>query len=76
MELRQIVGENVKKYRLEQGLTQQVLAVNAQISISYLRNIEHGTANPTADIIDCLAYSLGIKPETLMKEPNMVREIE
>lgn len=66
MALRQIIGENVKKYRLEKDLSQQVLAHKAKISISCLRKIKHGEENITVDLLENLAYSLGVEPKDLL----------
>ncbi len=74
MKLRRIVGKNVKKCRSKNQLTQQIVAALAQISISYLRNIEHGNANVTIDILEKLAYSLGTDPDLLLK--NLEEETE
>ncbi len=66
MALRQIIGENVKKYRLEKDISQQDLAYGAKISISCLRRIEHGEENITVDLLENLAYSLGVEPKDLL----------
>ncbi len=76
MKLRRIVGKNVKKCRSEYQLTQQTVAALAQISISYLRNIEHGNANVTVDILENLAYSLGTDPDLLLKSSEEETELQ
>ncbi len=39
-ELHAIVCNNIKKYRIQRGLTQQVLAEKIQMSHEYLRQLE------------------------------------
>lgn len=41
------IGETIVFLRKQHGLTQALLALECGISISYLRRIEHGDANPT-----------------------------
>lgn len=76
MKLRRIVGKNVKKSRSEYQLTQQTVDALAQISISCLRNIEHGNVNITVDILENLAYSLGTEPDLLLKNSEEETEFQ
>lgn len=62
MDLKDIVGKNIVKYRKEQHLTQQDLAYRADISVSHLRNIERGQVNTTLDVVDRVSKSLEIPP--------------
>ena len=41
-ELHIIVCQNIKKYRMQRGLTQQVLSERIQMSHEYLRQLESG----------------------------------
>lgn len=41
------IGETIVYLRKQKGITQEQLALECGISISYLRRIEHGDANPT-----------------------------
>ena len=43
MDWRAIVGGNVRRWRLERGLTQEQLAFEAQIDLTYLGGIADGT---------------------------------
>ena len=40
------IGTTIVSLRKEKGLTQEQLALECEISVSYLRRIEHGEANP------------------------------
>ena len=47
MSIYEEIGETIVYLRKEKGLTQENLALETGISVSYLRLIEHGKANPT-----------------------------
>ena len=47
--------------RKEKGLTQEQLALECEISVSYLRRIEHGQANPTIHALWRLAEVLEVE---------------
>ena len=53
------IGQNIVSTRKRKGMTQEALALNADMSVSYLRRIEHGTANPTLDALCRIADALG-----------------
>ncbi len=57
---RPLIGRTVRRIRVEQGLTQQVLASRLGISPSYLNLIEHDQRNVTASLLIKLAEVLGI----------------
>ena len=44
------IGRTVVVMRERKGLTQEKLALEAEMSVTYLRRIEHGRANPTLRI--------------------------
>jgi transcriptional regulator with XRE-family HTH domain len=60
---RKIVGRNIRRMRLENGLTQEQLAFEAQIDLTYVGGIERGKRNPSllvmAHIADALSAPLG-----------------
>ena len=57
---RPLIGRTVRRIRLEQGLTQQVLATRLGISASYLNLLEHDQRNVTASLLIKLAETLSI----------------
>lgn len=69
MDWRKIVGENVRRLRLERGLTQEQLAFEAQIDLTYMGGIERGQRNPSLLVIARIAKSLQVKPVDLVAEP-------
>ena len=54
------IGRTVVVMRERKGLTQEKLALEAEMSVTYLRRIEHGRANPTLRALDRVAAILGM----------------
>ena len=55
------IGETIIYLRKQKGLTQERLALECEISISYLRLIEHGKANPTINELWKIAEALEVE---------------
>ena len=55
-----LIGRTVRRYRLEQGVTQQALAGRLGISASYLNLIEHEQRAVTASLLIKLAEALRV----------------
>lgn len=66
MDMRRIVGENVKRLRLERGFTQEQLAERSGFSQQYLSDLERGRRNPTVVSLWELAQSLDATPTDLI----------
>jgi len=60
-ELRAILGKGIRFYRQQRQLSQAVLAEKADISITFLSNIERGIKYPTADTLSAIANGLGVE---------------
>ena len=65
-----ILGENVRSSRLQAALTQEELAGDAKIDVTYLRGIEAGRRNPSLRVIGRLSVALATTPATLVSKPN------
>ena len=59
------IGMNIVKIRKEQKMSQEELAFRAKISVSRLRDIEHGKANPSIDTLESVAKALSVELLTL-----------
>ncbi|MBZ9998551.1 MULTISPECIES: helix-turn-helix domain-containing protein [unclassified Mesorhizobium] len=70
MNVRKIIGWNLRKLRAEQGLSQERLALAAEIDRSYVGRIERGSENVTIDTLDALASVLGVPAAALLIEPT------
>ena len=64
---RQVVGKNVKRLRSARGLTQEQLAFESEIDLTYLGGIERGTRNPSLLVMARIAYALSVRPTDLLK---------
>lgn len=60
MNARALVAWNVRRIRVESGIPQEQLAHDAGIDRSYMGGLERRTANPTIDILERLAQTLGV----------------
>ena len=60
--LKVIVGENVKRYRIEQGMTQVDLyrKIHGGTVGSFVRELERGERNITLETLDKLAVALDV----------------
>ena len=63
MQGRKLVGLNVKRLRVERGISQERLAFDAGVDRSYLGGVERGEENPTVDVLDRLAVTLKVPLE-------------
>ncbi len=50
-ELESLLGENIKKFRLQKGLHQEALSNQAGISVSALKNLENGAGSSVKTLI-------------------------
>jgi transcriptional regulator with XRE-family HTH domain len=60
MDMRRLVGRNIKKIRLARGLTQEELAELSGFSQQYISGLERGGRNPTVVSLYELAQALGV----------------
>lgn len=72
MDMRSLVGSNVRKLRERRGLTQEKLAEIAGFSQQYLSGLEAGERNPTIVTVYELAKALGVSHLDLLR-PARVR---
>jgi transcriptional regulator with XRE-family HTH domain len=68
MRWEQIVGANVRRLRLESGLSQEQLAGEADLAMRHLGRIERGEGNPTVAMVGKLAEVLRVHPAELFRE--------
>jgi transcriptional regulator with XRE-family HTH domain len=61
-----VVGQNVRKRRQAQGLSQEQLAFEAQIDLTYLGGIERGRRNPSLLVMVRIASALSAQPADLL----------
>ena len=68
MDLRKLVGRNVRRLRHERGWTQEALAEVAGVSQQAVSELENGKSNPTILTLHELAQGLGVRPMDLLDE--------
>jgi transcriptional regulator with XRE-family HTH domain len=64
---RRLVGTNIRRLRLDQGLSQEQLAGKAGINRAYLSTVENGKRNVSIDNIIALANALVVDPRRLLR---------
>jgi transcriptional regulator with XRE-family HTH domain len=67
MDMRKLVGRNVKRIRQDRGLTQEELAERSGFSQQYISGLEQGRRNPTIVSIYELATALGVSHMELVR---------
>jgi len=66
MDMRRLVGENVRRIRQDRGLTQEQFADLSGFSQQYLSGLERGRRNPTVVTLFELAVALKATPLDLL----------
>ena len=70
MDLRQVFAGNLRRLRHERELSQDDLAYAAEVSRSYLSQIEKGTYYASLKIVGRLAAVLEVEPAELLRLPK------
>ncbi len=68
MDVCELVGRNVRRYRSIGQLTQEELAYRAGLDRTYLSDIERGIRNPTVIMLENIGLALNIHPALLLIE--------
>jgi transcriptional regulator with XRE-family HTH domain len=63
---RAIVGRNVRRLRQQKGLTQEELAFEAKIDLTYVGGIERGRRNPSLLVMARIADALSVQLTKLL----------
>ena len=67
MDMRKLVGRNVREARVKAGLSQEQLAERSGFSQQYLSGLERGHRNPTVVTLFELAQALATTPVELLR---------
>ena len=68
MDVVQLLGANVRRYRKLRGMTQEQLAHEVEMERSYVSDLERGTRNPSVRVLGRLAEALDVEPRALLDE--------
>jgi transcriptional regulator with XRE-family HTH domain len=66
MDMRRLVGQNVRRIRQKKGLTQEQFADVSGFAQQYISGLEQGHRNPTVVTLYELATALGVTPIELL----------
>ncbi len=69
MDARTIIGWNLRRLRVEQGLSQERLALAAEIDRAYIGRVERGSENVTINTLEAVARALSVPVAALLVEP-------
>jgi transcriptional regulator with XRE-family HTH domain len=70
MDGRARIAWNLRRIRADKGLTQEGLAVDAEVDRTYVSGIESGQFNPTIDLLEKLATALSVDVSELLVVPG------
>jgi len=73
-EIQKMVGERIRHFRKEKGLSQEDLASLANLHATYIGQLERGEKNPTLNSMLKIADALGISLEQLFQAMEMNNE--
>ena len=68
MDVRQRVGDNVKRFRRARGLSQEALAFECGLHRTYISGVERGVRNPTVKVLEEIAAALRVPTARLLEE--------
>ena len=69
MDAKTIIGWNLRSLRVAQGLSQERLALAADIDRAYVGRVERGSENVTINTLEAMATALGVPLAALLVEP-------
>jgi transcriptional regulator with XRE-family HTH domain len=67
MDIRRVVGTNVRRYRIEAEVSQEELAAGMGVEQDYVSQLEAGKRNATIVTIWHAAEALGVRPASLFR---------
>lgn len=67
MDMRRLIGQNVRTCRTRLGISQEELAFRADLHRTYVSGVERGVRNPTVLIVGRLAKALEVEPPVLLQ---------
>jgi transcriptional regulator with XRE-family HTH domain len=69
MDIRRVLAGNLRRFREEQGLSQEAFADVCGLHRTYVSGVERGIRNPTITVVAKIARGLDISAAALMTEP-------
>lgn len=69
-DLQRAVGRNLRRYRQQQGLSQEAFADLVGVHRTYMGGLERGERNLTLQSVERIAAAIDIDPLALMREED------
>lgn len=66
MDVKERFGRNVRRRRLELGISQEELAHEAESNRTYISDVERGTRNPSIEVVERIAIALDVSIGSLL----------
>jgi transcriptional regulator with XRE-family HTH domain len=70
MKAAELLAWNLRRLRVAKKLSQESLAVDADVDTSYVSRLENGLENPSLGLVERLAAALGVQFNDLFKVPG------
>lgn len=70
MDLREVFAANLRRLRNAKGVSQDDLAYEADVSRSYLSQLEKGAFYASLNVVGRLAEALGVEPAEFLRLPS------
>lgn len=67
-QLRQVLADNIRRFRRELGISQEELAHGAKMHRTYMSSVERAQRNIAIDNIEKIAKALDVKPHQLLMD--------
>ena len=74
MEIKELVGVNLRRLRQAKGFSQEELYAASGVSQQFISEIENGSRNPTIETLAILAQALQASVADLVTVPDGVRQ--
>ena len=70
MRASKLIAWNLRRLRVAAGLSQEALAVDANVDRSYVSRLERGLENPTVGVLERIAGALGSELVEFFRAPT------
>jgi transcriptional regulator with XRE-family HTH domain len=70
MKVQALVARNLRRLRVQRGVSQENLAVDAGVDRTYVSRLERGLENPTIAVLDRLATALDASIGQFFRAPT------
>lgn len=70
------IGERIKYFRLSKGLSQEKLALMAELNPAFLGHLERGLKSPTMNTVDKIIKALGVSYGEFFSDKTDITDTE